>query len=138
MNINKFYPLVVWSISLFTVALVCTCWPEIRLYPLSVGHESMEFWAGFFCGVLKFGFEFSVIIFVCLWLLFYLFTAVFYWSPLAVKSMLFIFFLIGAFIYNQIDYPGTLLHPFYIAYSLITAWAISLFNVYRFDWRYYR
>lgn len=137
MRVNKFYVLKVWLMTMLFIAAACAYWPNIRTYPDKVGFESIEYRAGMFCGVFLYEFKFSVSIFICLYLLYYLLTARFYLSEILVKTVLFIFFLIGAFIANRIYFPESWFHPFFIAYSVGAVLAFCVFEVYRFDPRYY-
>jgi hypothetical protein len=106
MKVNKFYLLKVWLVITFLTALVYACWPDLRLYADKVGPESLTYKTGMFFGVLVGELKFSAIIFICLWLLFFLMTAKFYSSDLIVKSVFFVFFLIGTLIANHIYFHG--------------------------------
>ena len=136
MRSNLLYPLIVWFFSLVFLSLVCTCWPVIRLdhdidYPVSFLWK-----AGFFCGVFCYSFEFSLNILICLYLLFFLFTAWFNFSERFIKFALILCFLIWIFVTSRSEYPGIWLHPFFMVYSVITIPGLLLFKIYSYD-RYY-
>ena len=133
MQANKFYLLKVWVISAFFIALVCACWPYLLTYPMKTGPESLEFREGIFLGILEYDLYFSVVIFICLYGLFYFLSVRFFLSPLLAKSVLFFFLLIGVFIANYFDYTETWFHPFYMSYAAIAALAFWQFNMYRLD-----
>ena len=72
----------------------------------------------YFCGIVGYEFEFSVIVFVFLYALYYFLAVRFLLSDLFVKSVIFNFLLIGVFIANYLDNPGIWFHPFYMAYAV--------------------
>ena len=131
MRQNLLYPFWVWLVSSLFISLACACWPIIRHYPID-GYDMTFFYrVGFFCGVFAFLFENSVHLFFFLALLYYIFTARFYLSGLLIKSALIFFFLIGVFILNRINYPGTWLHPFFMVYSGLAIISFFLIDIYR-------
>jgi hypothetical protein len=136
MKPNKFYLLKVWLTATFLIALACACWPDLRTYPLIMLPKSLAYSIGCFFGIISFELEYSVAIFICLYLFFYLLSRKFFLSAQLVKSVLFVFFLIGILISNHIYYPWSLFHPFFIVYSAGAAIAFYLFDVYRFDPEY--
>lgn len=132
-KVNMFYLLKVWLTATFFIALVCAFWPDLRTYPLIMLPKSLAYSVGSFFGIIVFELEYSVAIFICLYLFFYLLSRKFFLSAQLVKSVLFIFFLIGVLIANHIYYPWKWFHPFFIVYSAGAAAAFYLFNVYRLD-----
>jgi hypothetical protein len=136
MEINKFYLLEVWLITIFCTAFVCAWWPDIRTYPFIVGPESFAYKAGMFCGVIVFELEFSVTIFICLYLVFYLFIRKFFLPALLVKSVFFVFFLIATLIVNHIYFSWTWLHPFFKVYLISAIISFYLFDNFSNDWEY--
>ena len=136
MRWNMFYPLTVWFISLVLLSLICTCWPVLRT-DFEVGTVSFLWRLGFFFGVFCFAFEYSVYIFLSLYLLCFLFTAWFYLSDRLIKFSLIFCFLMWMFIINRSEFPETWFHPFFIVYSGVTIPGLLLFKIYRFDAYYY-
>jgi hypothetical protein len=133
MKVNMFYLLKVWLTATFFIALACACWPDLRTYPLIMLPKTLAYSVGIFFGVIVRQLEYSLDIFICLYLLFYLLTRKFFLSERLVKSLLFVFFLTGVFIANRIYFPWKWFHPFFIVYSAGAAIAFYLFDVYRLD-----
>jgi hypothetical protein len=129
---DKFYLLKVWLIATFFIALVCAYDSDIRTYPISILPKNFLYSVGVFAGVTVFELEYSLVLFICLYLLFYLFTRMFFLSELFVKILLFMFFLLGAFIANHIFYPWTWFHQFFYFYSTGGALGFCIFDVYKF------
>lgn len=129
---DKYFLFKVWLVATLHISLACALNSDIRTYPISVLPKNFFFSVGVFAGVTVFELKFSLVIFICLYLLFYLFTRKFYLSELSVKILLFIFFLSGAFIANHIFYPWTWFHRFFIYYSAGGALGFCLFEIYNF------
>ena len=136
MKPNKFYLLEVWLIPTFSIALICACWPDLRTYPITMLTKSLPYSVGIFLGIIVFELEYSIAIFICLYLLFYLLTVKFYLSEIVVKSVLIVFLLAGIFIANHIYFSCTWLHPFFKVYLVGAAGALLIFDVYSLDLEY--
>ena len=136
MRWKMFYPFPVWFISLVLSSLICACWPVLRS-GFDFGQVSFLWRVGFFAGVFCFAFEYSVYIFLSLYLLCFLFTAWCYLSDRFIKFLLIVCFLIWIFIINRSEFPETWLHPFFMVYSAVTIPGLLLFKIYRYDAYYY-
>ena len=90
MKWNWLNHLLVWVISALLMSLMCLFWPVIRFYPYGGGLESnFEYNAGFFCGVFVFQLQFSVVLIVLSYLLYFLLTARLHLSERVVKYALY-------------------------------------------------
>ena len=136
MMANKFYPLKAWLAAILITSFVFACWPGILTYPDSAGHESLEYRTGMFFAILLSELIYSAIVFICIDLLYYLLTEEFFLSPVVVKSVLFVCFLIGEFISGYFHQPSTWRHPFLLVYAGAAALTFYLFDVYGIEWEY--
>ena len=114
------------------MAFICACSPDIRTYPDDVGAENFAYRLGFFFGVLAFEISYSLTIFICLYLIYYLLTTRFYMSALFVRSVLVFCFLIWVFLCSRVYYDAWI-HPFFVAYSGVAIYGFFAFDVYKHD-----
>ncbi len=89
---DKYFLFKVWLVATLHISLACALNSDIRTYPISVLPKNFFFSVGVFAGVTVFELKFSLVIFICLYLLFYLFTRKFYLSELSVKILSFSIF----------------------------------------------
>ena len=132
MRWNLLYPLWVWLIGSVLISIVCACWPAIYNNEIGSGW-SFPFRAGFFCGVLVFVFQFSVILFLFLALLYYVLAVRFYLRESYVKFALIFFFLIGSFVANRVFFEATWVRPFCMIYAGINILLFLLLFIYQYD-----
>jgi hypothetical protein len=136
MMANKFYPLKAWLTAIFITSFVFACWPNILTYADTTGHESFEFRMGVFFRIFLTDLVYSAIVFICIDLLYYLLTEEFFLSPIIVKSVLFVCFLMGEYISSNFQNPWTWFHPFFLVYAGAAALTFYLYDVYDFKWEY--
>ena len=136
MRIRPLYLLKIWITSSILIAFLCAYFPDMGISPFVENDTSYLYRFGMFFGVLAFQIEYSVPVFVFLYLIQYLLAIMFDPSEEVLKIVIFVFFLIGVFISNHVQYPRTFLHPFSVWFSIISLAPFLFFNQYYYGMRW--